>query len=334
MNKRKIRVAINGFGRIGRHVFKIGFDKWNIVAVNDLPLPTETFAHLLKYDSLMGEYPKRVQASKSAIQVGAAKIPFLAFDHPKDIPWRDYGVDVVVESVGLFTDRKSASFHLRNGAKKVVISAPSENEDLTLILGLNQNAYDPSKHHILSGGSCTANCLAWVLDIVDKALGIDKAFMTTCHCYTQNQRLIDSPHKDLRRSRMAGINMIPTATTAMDPTFKVLPHLKSKLKGIAIRVPIPNVSLVEVIINTQKKTSKTEVNQIFQQKARKNIYLDYTEVPLVSSDFMRNPKSAIIAGDLTEVVEGNMVHVIAWYNNEWGYSNRIAEIVEHAWVKI
>jgi glyceraldehyde 3-phosphate dehydrogenase len=325
---RKPRVGINGFGRIGRNVFKIAHEKWDVVAVNDLPLPMETFAHLLQYDSLTGEFPGSVKADSKGIVVGGKTVPFLSFPTPSKIPWEKYKADFVVEAVGLFTDRAMAKGHMDRGVRKVVVTAPSEGEDLTMVMGLNEGEYDRLKHHVVSAASCTANCLAPVLSILDKKWGIARAFMTTAHCYTQNQRLIDSPHKDLRRARMAGINMIPTATTAIDPVLKVLPQLKGRLRGIAIRVPIPNVSLVEVIADLKKKTTVKTVNDEFKRAASRSPWLRYTEAPLVSSDFLRDYHSATIAGDLTDVVDGSMAHVIAWYNNELGYSHRVVDVVD------
>jgi glyceraldehyde 3-phosphate dehydrogenase len=329
IKKIKPRVAINGFGRIGRHAMKIGHKRWNIVAVNDQPLPLATFAHLLKYDSLMGEFDADVSFKENDLIVNRKRIPFFSEANPENLPWKKLKVDVVIEAVGLFTNFKDANKHIAAGAKKVIITAPAKGEDLTVLMGINQRDYKPAKHNVLSAGSCTANCLAPVLEILDKGFGIKRAYMTTCHCYTQNQKLVDSPHKDLRRSRMAGINMIPTVTTAMEPVLKVLPKYRNKLSGIAIRVPIPNVSLIELIFEMKKDATPQAINARMQKAAERNPYLQYTEIPFVSSDFMQNPSSGIVAGDLTDVVDKRMGHVIAWYNNEWGYSNRVADLVDY-----
>jgi len=322
------RVGINGFGRIGRNFLRAGFGKVDICAINDLPFPITSLSHLLKYDSLMGIYKEDVSVADDYLLVAGKKIKVFSQPNPSKIEWNKMGIDIVVEAVGLFTEKKKAAQHLKHGVKKVIITAPAQKEDITIIMGVNEKEYIPRKHHIISPGSCTVNCLVPVLKIINDNLGVEGAFMTTVHCYTQNQRLVDSPHKDLRRARMAGINMIPTETTAIESAIKVLPELEGKIKGLAIRVPIPNVSLIELMCNTKKTSTKKELNEIFKSACRKNKQIGYTEVPLVSIDFLHDKRSAIIAGDLTEIVGSKMIHVVAWYNNEWAYANRLVELVE------
>jgi len=328
VSQKKIRVGINGFGRIGRHLFRLGYQKWDIVAINDLPYPTETFAHLLKYDSLFGEFSEDVRTSGSTLQVGKSEIPFLRESDVVKIPWDDYGVDVVIEASGQYTSREDLKHHFKPNVKKVIATCPTVGEDFTFVSGINDHEYDFTRHHLISSGSCTSNCLIPILDMLDQRWGIEHAFMTTTHCYTQNQRLIDAPHTDLRRARMAGTNMIPTPTQAIDVTLKVLPHLKGRLSGLAVRVPISNVSLIELVCDLKHEVSKEEVNKLFEDRSSRSNILRYTEIPLVSSDFMKSSESAIIAGDLTQVVNGKLLHVLAWYNNEWGYANRVSEIVD------
>ena len=322
------RIGINGFGRVGRNFFRGGVNRFDIEAINDLPFPIESLAHLLKYDSLLGIYDKDVLCRDGYIQVDGKDVKVYSEPDPGKIDWASSDVDIVLESVGLFTEKSKAAAHMKGGVKKVVISAPAKEEDITIIMGINDKDYNPDKHNIISGGSCTANCLVPVLKLINDNLDVNEAFMTTTHCYTQNQKIIDSPHKDLRRSRMAGINMIPTETTAIDVTLKILPELEGKIKGLAVRVPIPNVSIIELICNVEKSITKEDLNRLFQDAGKTNKNIGYTEIPLVSIDFLHDERSAIIAGDLTETVGKNMVHVVAWYNNEWAYSNRLVDLVD------
>jgi glyceraldehyde 3-phosphate dehydrogenase len=325
-----VKIAINGFGRIGRNVFRAaqGVKGIEIVAVNDLTDPA-TLAHLLKYDSVHGEFAGEVKAADNAIIVNGKSIRVCKERDPAALPWKQLGVDIVIESTGLFTDRVNAQKHIDAGAKKVIISAPAKGEDLTVVMGVNEAAYQPAAHHILSNASCTTNCLAPVAKVLLEQFGIVKGLMTTVHAYTNDQMILDLPHKDLRRARAAGLSMIPTTTGAAKAVSLVLPQLKGKLDGLAVRVPTPNVSLVDLVVTTEKDTSAAEVNAALKAAADgplKGIMV-FCELPLVSKDFNGNPASSIVDSLTTTVIGGNMVKVMSWYDNEWGYSNRCVDLV-------
>ena len=329
-----VRVGINGFGRIGRNVFRAaqeaGADiEW--VAANDLT-DAATLAHLLKYDSILGRYPGTVEAGQDSITVDGKQLKVLAEKDPAQLPWSDLGADVVIESTGLFTDREGASKHLAQGAKKVVISAPAKEPDVTVALGVNfDQAYDRDAHQIVSNASCTTNCLAPVARVLQDAVGIRHGLMTTVHAYTADQRLQDLPHKDLRRARAAAVNLIPTSTGAAKAIGAVVPELEGKLHGFAIRAPIPTGSVVDLTVETDRETNAEEVNAAFKERADSGPLagiLAYTDDPIVSSDIEKSPFSAIFDSELTSVIDGTLVKVVAWYDNEWGYSNRVAELVQ------
>jgi glyceraldehyde 3-phosphate dehydrogenase len=326
-----VKVAINGFGRIGRNVFRAarGVQGIEIVAVNDLTDPA-TLAHLLKYDSVHGAFGGDVKATDSAIIVDGKTIQVCKEKDPASLPWKQLGVDIVIESTGRFTDRADAQKHLDAGAKKVIISAPAKGEDLTVVMGVNETAYQPAAHNILSNASCTTNCLAPVAKVLLEQFGIVKGLMTTVHAYTNDQMILDLPHKDLRRARAAAMSMIPTTTGAAKAVSLVLPQLKGKLDGLAVRVPTPNVSLVDLVVTTEKDTSVAEVNAALKAAANGPLkgVLVFCEEPLVSKDFNGNPASSIVDGPTTAVIGGNMVKVMSWYDNEWGYSNRIVDLVK------
>ena len=326
-----IKVGVNGFGRIGRNVLRAALHNPNVefVAANDLT-DTKTLAHLLKYDSILGPLGEEVRAEPNSIRVAGREIRIFASKDPAEIDFPGLGAQIVVESTGKFTDAKDAAKHLRGSVKKVIISAPAKNEDITIVLGVNHNAYDPAKHHIISNASCTTNCLAPVVKVLDDAFGIEKGSMTTIHSYTNDQHVLDFPHKDLRRSRAAAINMIPTTTGAAKAIGLVMPRLKGKLDGYAMRVPTPNVSVVDLVVLVSKSTSAEEVNAALRQCAEGGLkgILAYTEDPVVSTDMMHNPNSSIIDALLTKVLDGNLVKVVAWYDNEWGYSMRIVDLIE------
>ncbi len=326
-----IRVGINGFGRIGRIVFRAGLKDKEIefVAVNDIA-DIKTLAHLLKYDSIHGILPE-VRVENNNIIVGERKLTVLNEKDPTCLPWKDLGIDIVIESTGIFLDREGASKHLSAGAKKVIISAPAKGEDITIVMGVNQEKYRAAEHHIISNASCTTNCLAPAVKVLNEIFGIEKGTMTTIHSYTADQRLMDLPHKDLRRARAAALSMVPTTTGAAKAVSLVIPELKGKLNGFAIRVPTPNVSLVDFVAILKRKTSVEEVNQAFKEASQKELtgILEYTEEPLVSKDFNGNPSSCIIDGLSTMVVDDNLVKVIAWYDNEWGYSCRILDLAKY-----
>ena len=331
-----LKVAINGFGRIGRNVFRAaqGVSNFEIVAVNDLTDPA-TLAHLLKYDSVHGEFAGEVRAIENAIIVNGKTIQVCKERDPSNLPWKSLGVDVVVESTGLFTERANAQKHIDAGAKKVIISAPAKGEDLTVVMGVNEDAYLPGQHHILSNASCTTNCLAPVAKVLLDQFGIVKGLMTTVHAYTNDQMILDLPHKDLRRARAAAMSMIPTTTGAAKAVSLVLPQLKGKLDGLAVRVPTPNVSLVDLVVTTEKETSAAEVNAALKAAAEgplKGVLL-FCELPLVSKDFNGNPASSIVDSLTTTVIGGTMVKVMSWYDNEWGYSNRIVDLINYLIVK-
>lgn len=326
-----VKVAINGFGRIGRNAFKAKFlrnvGEVDIVAINDLTDPA-TLAHLLKYDSLFGKFSGTVEAKDNALVVNGKEIKVFSEKDPEQLPWGELGVDVVVESTGRFRDKESASKHLKAGAKKVIISAPAKNEDITIVLGVNEDQYDPQNHHIISNASCTTNCLAPVAKVVDEKFGIKRGMMTTVHSYTNDQRILDLPHSDLRRARAAAQNIIPTTTGAAKAVALVLPQLKGKLNGMAMRVPTPTVSLVDVVFELEKETTTEELNAALKAAADGEV-LGYSEEPLVSMDYKQDPRSSIVDGLSTMVMEGNMVKVVSWYDNEWGYSNRVVDLIKY-----
>ena len=327
-----VKVGINGFGRIGRLALKAGLAKKGLdfVAVNDLT-DARTLAHLFKYDSTFGIFPGEVEAKDNTLIINGRKIRVLSEKNPVLLPWKELGVEVVIESTGMFRDREGAEKHLKAGAKKVIISAPAKGEDITIVLGVNEEEYDPEKHHIISNASCTTNCLAPVAKVLLDNFGIRRGLMTTIHSYTSDQRLQDAPHKDLRRSRSAAVSMIPTTTGAAKATALTLPQLKEKIDGMAIRVPTPNVSLVDFVCELEKEVTREEVNDAFKKASEEKLshILEYTEEPLVSRDFNGNPHSAIVDGLSTYVIDRNMVKVLAWYDNEWGYSHRLVELVEY-----
>ncbi|MGI6752192.1 MAG: type I glyceraldehyde-3-phosphate dehydrogenase [Anaerovoracaceae bacterium] len=327
----KTKVGINGFGRIGRNAFKAAMekaDKFEIVAINDLTTPS-TLAHLLKYDSCFGRFEGTLESTENSIIVNGREIKILAERDPVNLPWKELGVEVVLESTGLFTKKEGAEKHIAAGAKKVIISAPASGEDLTIVMGVNEDKYDPTKHHILSNASCTTNCLAPFAKVIDEAFGIEKGLMTTIHAYTNDQKILDLPHSDLRRARAAAVSMIPTTTGAAKAVSLVLPQLKDKLNGMAIRVPTPAVSLVDIVFEVKKATDKDEVNRVLKNAAEGSLkgILGYCEEPLVSIDFKQDDRSSIIDALSTMVMEGNMVKVLSWYDNEWGYSNRVVDLI-------
>jgi len=327
------RVGINGFGRIGRQSLKAMLERHpndlEVVAVNDLT-DTQTNAHLLKYDSTYGRFPGEVEATADSLIVNGHTVKVISQRNPAEIPWSDLGVEIVIESTGLFTDASKAAAHLQGGAKKVIISAPAKGEDLTIVLGVNQDMYDPTKHRIISNASCTTNCLAPAAKVLNDAFGIERGLMNTIHSYTNDQRILDQVHKDLRRARSAGTNIIPTTTGAARALALVIPELKGRFDGMSLRVPTITVSVVDFVAIVRKEATKEAVNDAFKQAARGELQgiLEYTDEPLVSSDFRGDPHSSIIDGLSTMVTGGNMVKVIAWYDNEWGYSCRIADLAD------
>jgi len=327
-----LRVGINGFGRIGRQTLKAIMERHpreiEVVAVNDLT-DTRTNAHLLKYDSTYGRFPGQVEATEDALIVNGQQIKVISQRDPAAIPWSDLGVSVVVESTGLFTDAEKAGAHLRGGARKVVISAPAKREDITIVLGVNQDQYDPQKHHIISNASCTTNCLAPTVKVINDRFGIEHGFMTTAHSYTNDQRILDQVHKDLRRARTAGANIIPTTTGAARALALVIPEMKGRFDGVALRVPTVTVSVIDFVAQLRTGTTREEINQAFRDAAAGplNGILDYTEEPLVSMDFRGDTHSAIVDGLSTMMIGNNFLKVMAWYDNEWGYSCRVADLV-------
>ncbi|HKH13828.1 MAG TPA: type I glyceraldehyde-3-phosphate dehydrogenase [Solirubrobacterales bacterium] len=326
-----VRVGINGFGRIGRNLFRAAHEAGSdlqFVAVNDIT-DAATLSHLLKYDSILGRFPGQVEEREGGIAVDGTEIRVLAERDPASLPWEDLGVDVVIESTGLFTKRDEAAKHLDAGAKKVIISAPATDPDVTVALGVNfDDAYDPERHHIISNASCTTNCLAPVAKVVNEAVGIERGLMTTIHAYTADQRLQDMPHKDLRRARAAALNLIPTTTGAAKAVGLVLPELDGKLNGIAMRAPVATGSVVDLVCEISRETTAEELNAAVKEAADGPLagILSYTEDPIVSTDIIQDPHSSIFDGEQTMVTDGRMVKVIAWYDNEWGYSNRCVEL--------
>ncbi len=326
-----IKVGINGFGRIGRNVVRAGLDNPNIefVAANDLT-DTKTLAHLLKYDSTLGQLHGEVKVDGDSISVNGKRIKVFAVKDPAEIDWPGVGAQVVIESTGRFTEAKDAAKHLRGSVKKVIISAPAKNEDITIVLGVNDSAYDAAKHNIISNASCTTNCLAPVVKVLHEKFGIEKGSMTTIHSYTNDQNVLDFPHKDLRRARAAALNMIPTTTGAAKAIGLVMPQLKGKLDGYAMRVPTPDVSVVDLVAVLAKSTTTEEVNAALKAAAEGPLkgILAYTEDPVVSTDMLHNPNSSIVDSQMTKVLDGNLLKVVAWYDNEWGYSMRVVDLVE------
>ena len=325
-----IKLGINGFGRIGRRVFRASLDHPDVevTAINDLT-DTKTIAHLLQYDSVHGILNKPVSVHEDSIVVDNQTIKITAFKDPGQIPWKDTTVDIVCECTGFFRDREGASKHFDGGAKKVLISAPANNPDITIVMGVNHDMYDPSSHHIISNASCTTNCLAPVAKVLLENFGIVSGMMTTIHAYTGDQRILDFPHKDLRRARAAGLSMIPTTTGAAKAVALVLPELKGKLNGLSVRVPTPNVSMVDFVVITEKADLiKEDVNTAMEKASKENLkgILGYCDLPLVSIDFNSNPLSSIVDAGCTDVINGNMVKIYAWYDNETGYSNRMIDL--------
>ncbi len=324
-----IRVGINGFGRIGRLVYRAALENKEIevVAVNDLT-DTATLAHLLKYDSVHGTLNHEVLAKESSISVEGKDVKVFSKKDPKELPWADAGADIVIESTGIFTKRAAAAAHLTGGAKKVIISAPANDADITIVLGVNDNLYDPAKHQVLSNASCTTNCLAPVAKVLDEQFGIEHGLMTTIHSYTNDQRILDFVHSDLRRARAAAVSMIPTSTGAASAIGLVIPSLKGKLDGLAIRVPTPNVSLVDLTAKLKKKTSKQEINAALKSAAEGPLrgILGFNELPLVSTDYNHCNFSSVVDGLSTNTIDGDFAKVLSWYDNEWGYSNRVVDL--------
>jgi len=328
-----IKVGINGFGRIGRNILRASLNEKNLefVAVNDLTDP-KTLAHLLKYDSILGNLPNKITHGQDCIQVDNRNLRVFSERDPVKLDWSSLGAQVVVESTGRFTNAEEAKKHLRGNVKKVIISAPAKNEDLTIVLGVNEDKYDPAKHHIISNASCTTNCLAPIAKVVHDNFSIQCGTMTTIHSYTNDQVILDFPHKDLRRARAAAVSMIPTSTGAAKALHLVIPELKGKLDGFAMRVPTPNVSVVDLVAFVEKKTTAEEVNLAMKKAAasgRLAPYLGYEEEELVSVDFRGNPYSSIVDAQMTRVVSGNCVKVISWYDNEWGYSCRVRDLINY-----
>jgi glyceraldehyde 3-phosphate dehydrogenase len=327
-----IRVGINGFGRIGRNVFRSAFNDSDIefVAVNDLTSP-KTLAHLLKYDSVHGHFPGDVKASEEAIIVNGKPIKVMAQRNPADLPWGSLGVDYVVESTGFFRSRDKAQLHLDAGAKKVIISAPAKGEDITIVMGVNHDQYDPARHHILSNASCTTNCLAPVAKVLHDTFSIKRGLMTTIHSYTNDQRILDLPHDDLRRARAAAMSIIPTTTGAALAVGLVLPELKGKLDGYSMRIPTPNVSMVDLVVELGRNTTSEEINAAFRKASTGALsgILGVSDEPLVSVDFIGDARSAIVDSATTTVMDGNLAKVIGWYDNEWAYSVRVIDLIKY-----
>ncbi len=328
------RIGINGFGRVGRLTLKAvnqyHSGKLEVAAINDLT-DTKTNAHLLKWDSTYGAYPGKIEATEDSIMVDGKKVKVLSERNPSNIPWQNYGVDIVIEATGLFKDATKAVAHLEGGAKKVLISAPARNEDITIVLGVNEGRYIPDKHNIISNASCTTNCIAPVVKVLHQSFGVSKGLMTTIHAYTNDQRLMDMFHSDLRRARAAALNIIPTTTGAARAVTQVIPELKGRLDGLAFRVPVPTVSVVDFVAVLDNEVTVDQVNQAFQTAAEGALagILEYCQEELVSMDFKGNPASSIVDAPSTMVVANNMVKVLAWYDNEWGYSCRLADLAAY-----
>jgi len=327
-----VKVGINGFGRIGRNIFRasIGDPDIDFVAVNDLT-DTKTLAHLLKYDSVLGNLKHEISSTETGIKVESNEFRVFSQRDPLAIDWESVGAEIVIESTGLFTKAEDAKKHLRSTVKKVIISAPAKNEDITIVLGVNENKYNPAEHHVISNASCTTNCLAPIAKVIHQKFGILSAQMTTIHSYTNDQQLLDLPHKDLRRARAAALSMIPTSTGAAKAVALVLPELKGKFDGISVRVPTANVSLVDVVMDVEKETSAADINRALKDAANEDLQgiLAFCEEPLVSSDFKGNSNSSIVDSEYTKVVGGHMVKILSWYDNEWGYSCRVRDLVKY-----
>jgi glyceraldehyde 3-phosphate dehydrogenase len=332
-----IKIGINGFGRIGRNVLRASLKDSNLdfVAVNDLTDP-KTLAHLLKYDSILGNLPNKISAASDSINVDGKTIRVFAEKDPAKLPWESVGAQVIVESTGRFTDAEDAKKHMRGSVKKVIISAPAKNEDVTLVLGVNHDKYDPAKHHIISNASCTTNCLAPITQVVHNNFKIISGTMTTIHSYTNDQVILDFPHKDLRRARAAAISMIPTSTGAAKALKLVIPEMAGKIDGFSMRVPTPNVSVVDLVVFVEKKTSKEEVNAALKKASEAGPlkgYLGYEEQELVSADFRGDPRSSVVDAPMTLVVGGTCIKVLSWYDNEWGYSSRVRDLINYLGAK-
>ena len=327
-----VKVGINGFGRIGRNVLRsaIGDADIDFVAVNDLT-DTRTLAHLLKYDSVMGNLDDEISATENSIKVNADEFRVFSEKDPALIPWEEVGAEIVIESTGRFTKAEDAAKHIRGSVKKVIISAPAKGEDITIVLGVNEEMYDAEKHSVISNASCTTNCLAPVAKVIHEKFGIKNALMNTIHSYTNDQQLLDLPHKDLRRARAAALSMIPTSTGAAKAVALVIPELKGKFDGISVRVPTPNVSLVDVVMNVEKETSTEEVNQVLKDAANEELrgILGFSEEPLVSIDFRGDSRSSIVDAENTKVIGGTAIKILSWYDNEWGYSCRVRDLVKY-----
>ncbi len=327
-----VKVGINGFGRIGRNAFKVAFESeqrdFEIVAINDLT-DAETLAHLLKYDSCFGKFNGTVEVKENALIVNGKEVKIFAERDPENIPWGQLGVDIVVESTGVFTQKDKAMKHIKAGAKKVIISAPAKDEDVTIVMGVNEDKYDPANHHIISNASCTTNCLAPFAKVIDEKFGIKKGLMTTVHAYTNDQNILDLPHKDLRRARAAAESIIPTTTGAAKAVALVLPQLKGKLNGFAMRVPTPTVSVVDIVFDLEKSTTAEEINEVLKAAADNELkgIMGFSDEPLVSIDYRKDPRSSIIDGLSTMVIDGNLAKIVSWYDNEWGYSARIIDLI-------
>lgn len=326
------KIFINGFGRIGRHIFRSGHNDPDVewVAINDLT-DTKTLAHLLKHDSVHGKFDAEVDYTENSLIVDGKEIKVFGEKDPAKLPHEELGIDVVVECTGLFRKREDAKKHLDAGAKKVLISAPGKNVDLSIVRGVNEHDYDPKKHHIVSNASCTTNCLAPVVKVLEDNFGIENGFMTTVHAYTADQRVVDAPHKDLRRARTSGVNIIPTTTGAAKAVTEVIPSLKGKLDGMAMRVPVPDGSIVDFNCTLKQDVTEEQLKELFRNVSDNELkgVLEYTEEPLVSTDIVHNPASSIVDGTLTKVLDKRLVKVIAWYDNEWGYSNRMVDMAKH-----
>ncbi|MCL1895064.1 MAG: type I glyceraldehyde-3-phosphate dehydrogenase [Clostridiales bacterium] len=327
------KVGINGFGRIGRNAFKAAIEKdsdFDIVAINDVT-DSMTLAHLLKYDSCFGGFDGEVEAREDAIIVNGKEIKIVAVRNPAELPWAELGVEVVLESTGLFTKKADAAKHIEAGAKKVIISAPATDEDITIVMGVNEEQYDPASHHVISNASCTTNCLAPVAKVVDREFGIVRGLMTTVHSYTNDQKILDLPHKDLRRARAASLSIIPTTTGAAKAVALVLPQLAGKLNGMAMRVPTPAVSVVDVVFELGKEADKDAVNAALKKASETEMpdILGFSEEPLVSIDYKGDARSSIVDGLSTMVIGDNLVKIVSWYDNEWGYSNRAVDLIEY-----